>query len=193
MQQLQDVLINNEDLTVIGAEAFDNETTVVEDEEEARDDQRPNYKDNVKKDGNDDKKDDTPNLKKPGSTQSTSAVKAKNNSSWLNGFFRTFYTSNNHNNCGNEDTSSRRIGQMSLTAGAQAWRERNGREAVCGVDFRTGLSGHLSLQSHHAHPHLFLERPGIDKISSHSGLTVPKILRRKVYSSPIETVRSSTN
>ena len=45
-----------------------------------------------------------------------------------------------------------------ISAGARAWRERNGRSPSRGIDFRTGLSGHMALLSSHAnaHPHDYL-------------------------------------
>mmetsp|Transcript_1415 Transcript_1415/g.3505 ORF Transcript_1415/g.3505 Transcript_1415/m.3505 type:complete len:252 (-) Transcript_1415:267-1022(-) len=70
-----------------------------------------------------------------------------------------------------------------ISAGARAWRERNGRSASQGIDFRTGLSGHMALLSSnaHAHPHDDLSRPTQSalKISSHSGLTVRPPSRRQ--------------
>jgi Zinc finger, C3HC4 type (RING finger) len=61
-----------------------------------------------------------------------------------------------------------------MRAGAQAWREQHGREAEASVDFRTGLSGHMSLLSTHANSHKYLEptyRPSKpNRMSSHTGL-----------------------
>lgn len=70
-----------------------------------------------------------------------------------------------------------------LRAGAQAWRERHGREANEGIDFRTGMSGHMALLSSHAHPHEYLEPASsyssttgynLPKMSSHTGLTMAR-------------------
>lgn len=70
-----------------------------------------------------------------------------------------------------------------LRAGAQAWRERHGREANQGIDFRTGMSGHMALLSTHAHPHEYLEPASsyssatgynLPKMSSHTGLTMAR-------------------
>lgn len=44
-----------------------------------------------------------------------------------------------------------------MRAGAQAWRERQGRPARNGIDFRTGMSGHMALLSTHAHAHRYLD------------------------------------
>lgn len=71
-----------------------------------------------------------------------------------------------------------------LRAGAQAWRERHGRQANEGIDFRTGLSGHMALLSSHANAHEYLEPVSsyssasgtynFPKMSSHTGLTMFK-------------------
>jgi hypothetical protein len=70
-----------------------------------------------------------------------------------------------------------------LRAGAQAWRERHGLQANQGIDFRTGMSGHMALLSTHAHPHEYLEPVSsysstggyhFPKMSSHTGLTMAK-------------------
>ena len=65
-----------------------------------------------------------------------------------------------------------------MRAGAQAWREQNGRAAATenGINFRTGMSGHMALLSTHAHPHEYLDgkhRP--IRMSSHTGLTMTKL------------------
>ena len=46
-----------------------------------------------------------------------------------------------------------------LKAGARAWRELHGRPASVksGIDFRTGLSGHMALLSTNVHPHDYLD------------------------------------
>ena len=66
----------------------------------------------------------------------------------------------------------------SMSAGARAWREQNRQKPFRGVDFRTGMSGHQGLVSYMVHPHTYLEqsydwsqRP---KMSSYSGLTIPR-------------------
>jgi len=61
-----------------------------------------------------------------------------------------------------------------LSAGARAWRERNGREPSFGVDFRTGFSGHMALTSTHAQSHddMFERKNTSRKMSSHSGLNL---------------------
>lgn len=69
--------------------------------------------------------------------------------------------------------------QSEMLAGARAWRERHGREAATGIDFRTGMSGHSgALSSKPTHPHDLLEnnesvrKPVSFRMSSHTGLTM---------------------
>lgn len=74
-----------------------------------------------------------------------------------------------------------------MRAGAQAWREQHGRTAAHGggINFRTGMSGHMALLSTHAHAHEYLEpswsgqpstkRISSGRMSSHTGLTMPKM------------------
>lgn len=72
-----------------------------------------------------------------------------------------------------------------MSAGARAWRERHGREECRGgVDFKTGMSGHMALLSSHAHPHEYLgthrTAPNFRGMSNHSGLTMTKPLKKAV-------------
>lgn len=46
-----------------------------------------------------------------------------------------------------------------LRAGARAWRELHGRDAEKGINFRTGMSGHMGLLSTHSRPHDLLDSP----------------------------------
>ena len=69
--------------------------------------------------------------------------------------------------------------QSEMLAGARAWRERHGRPAATGIDFRTGMSGHAALMStKQGHPHEYLEnnesirKPVSFRMSSHTGLTM---------------------
>ena len=69
--------------------------------------------------------------------------------------------------------------QSEMLAGARAWRERHGREAATGIDFRTGMSGHSALLSKKpGHPHEYLgndesvRQPVSFRMSSHTGLTM---------------------
>lgn len=77
--------------------------------------------------------------------------------------------------------SSSHPSPSAMRAGAQAWREQQGRAAATeGINFRTGMSGHMALLSTHAHAHEYLgpnsTRSGSNsnRMSSHSGLTMSK-------------------
>jgi hypothetical protein len=69
-----------------------------------------------------------------------------------------------------------------LRAGAEAWRAQYGQDAFTGIDFRTGMSGHLGLVSSQTHPHEYLKKSytggsatyNMPKMSSHTGLTMQK-------------------
>lgn len=72
-----------------------------------------------------------------------------------------------------------------MSTGARAWRERNNRPASRGIDFRTGMSGHMALLSTHAHastynahsaPHGYLRTNTsmLGRMSAHTGLTSSK-------------------
>lgn len=90
-----------------------------------------------------------------------------------------------------------------LRAGAQAWRERHGQSPRSGIDFRTGMSGHMALLSTHAHPHEFLEPSTsystsssltIPRMSSHTGLTMSRNKAFSILSSlTLPTFGSSAN
>lgn len=67
-----------------------------------------------------------------------------------------------------------------LKAGARAWRELHGRPTSenIGIDFRTGLSGHMALLSTSAHPHDYLRRNNtFGGMSNHTGLSMWKPAR----------------
>jgi hypothetical protein len=63
-----------------------------------------------------------------------------------------------------------------MRAGAQAWRElqRTPSNGETGINFRTGMSGHLALLSTHAHPHQYLTPARAGRMSAHTGLTMPR-------------------
>jgi hypothetical protein len=67
-----------------------------------------------------------------------------------------------------------------LKAGALAWREMHGRPASveAGINFRTGMSGHMALLSTSAHPHDYLNpsraAPAFLGMSNHTGLNMWK-------------------
>lgn len=58
-----------------------------------------------------------------------------------------------------------------LLAGAREWRRKNDKNAARGINFRTGMSGHMGAHSTYTHPHDYLYETS-RKMSSHSGLTV---------------------
>jgi len=64
----------------------------------------------------------------------------------------------------------------SSSTDAQASRRVNGEKAGNGIDFRTGLSGHGGLSLPRANPDS-PDRARSARMSAHSGLTVPKIVR----------------
>jgi hypothetical protein len=72
-------------------------------------------------------------------------------------------------------SSSTNTSPSAMRAGAQAWRDQHG------INFKSGLSGHMGLLSTHAHAHGYLEptrrstrTTAFPHMSSHTGLTVPK-------------------
>ena len=78
--------------------------------------------------------------------------------------------------------SSSHPSPSAMRAGAQAWREQHGRDAATDntINFRTGMSGHMALLSTQSHPHEYLEpshsRLGsATRMSSHTGLPMFKI------------------
>ena len=75
----------------------------------------------------------------------------------------------------------------SLSAGARAWRESNGRQPSRGIDFRTGLSGHMALSSAHAHTHEDIRAHSTRSkmsMSSHSGLNLWAPSRKAAQTTP---------
>jgi hypothetical protein len=82
-----------------------------------------------------------------------------------------------------------------MRAGAQAWRElqstpSSGNETG-GINFRTGMSGHMALLSTHAHPHEYLTPARAGRMSAHTGLTMPRIGWQSILNS--FTLPSSTS
>jgi hypothetical protein len=70
--------------------------------------------------------------------------------------------------------SSTHPSPRTLSEGARAWRERHNRPASSGIDFRTGLSGHLALLSAQASRDNKGYRPNqsmLGRMSSHTGLS----------------------
>lgn len=87
-----------------------------------------------------------------------------------------------------------------MSAGARAWRELHGRTESNGVDFKTGMSGHMALLSSSAHPHEYLDHQrgigGFRKMSTHTGLTMTKPFRKTVgdlYNSMYQSIYPTLN
>jgi hypothetical protein len=84
--------------------------------------------------------------------------------------------------------------QSEMLAGARAWRERHGRPAATGVDFRTGMSGHAGvMSSKQGHPHDYLDnndsirKPVNFRMSSHTGLTMGRRRNSMGHSVPMRS------
>lgn len=89
--------------------------------------------------------------------------------------------------------TEREPSQYQLSAGARAWRERNlGDERV---NFRTGMSGHMGLVSSNSHSHSYLESQSykMGKMSSHRGVSSlsasPFSFLGSLFSSPSQDER----
>jgi len=181
MKEMQKTLNKEEDLTVIAAEAFSKADPPTK-RRECRDEE-----DHFKLLRSSSTKSED------GLTKSTAAYVVRNEirdeSSGLLCFPKgllSFFTCNNGGSMDSTNTNNRlfpstsRIGQSDMVAGAQKWRLNQGKEAVSGTDFQTGISGHHAMQSNEAHPHIFLEKElkevgsGLPKMSQHSGLTVTR-------------------
>ena len=86
-----------------------------------------------------------------------------------------------------------------MSAGARAWREMHGRqEHASGIDFKTGMSGHMALLSSHAHPHEYLgaRLPSFHGMSNHTGLSITKPIKKTVgalYQSMYQSLYPSLN
>lgn len=87
-------------------------------------------------------------------------------------------------------TSASHPSPRQMREGAMRWREREGRvENENGIDFRTGLSGHMALLSSHAYSHEYLDQPRsttrttrrTNKMSSHTGLSTPNPFRNGIF------------
>mmetsp|Transcript_38675 Transcript_38675/g.57514 ORF Transcript_38675/g.57514 Transcript_38675/m.57514 type:complete len:612 (-) Transcript_38675:212-2047(-) len=79
---------------------------------------------------------------------------------------------------------------QTLSAGARAWRERNGRAPSTSINFRTGLSGHMALASTAPHPQtngIFRtpQETSARTMSSHAGLNIYPFSRRSQPRPPL--------
>lgn len=191
MQELQDSIIENEDLTVIGAEAFKDKNKITSGDDNLRDDKIPTKPASPKKCEDSNSGDEnvisqhettgsaSKDSPEPNLFTSIDTTFSNNFMTWLGGFF-------NSNSAEDESRStistifSREDEQnyQTLLASAESWRRRNGREAERGVDLRTGRSGHLGANGHYASNHGYHD-VGSFKISTHSGLTPNRRLRKQ--------------
>lgn len=85
--------------------------------------------------------------------------------------------------------------QYQLSAGARAWRERNlGDERI---NFRTGMSGHMGLVSSQSHSHAYLQsNRKMGKMSSHRGVSSsasPFWFLGALFSSPSQDERDMSS
>lgn len=180
MNDMQQTLSKEEDLTVIAAEAFSTAAPTPT-RRECRDDQ------------------DYMQLMQSTVTESESSLRKSAahvvrdelreepgaGLCFPRGLFSLFNCNNSMDSTTKVFPSTLKIGQDDMVAGAQQWRLKNGKEAVSGTDFQTGISGHHAMQSTeaHPHPHNFLEKEksnsnfGLPKMSQHSGLTFPRRFR----------------
>jgi len=154
MHELKETMNKVEDLTVIGAEAFDNAPS---DElkldkysvsgTESRDDilEIDKTDDDSMRDGN-------------GDSLSCSVNSGKESIVRRNPPTRSYH----------ETVHITRV-SSAMRESAQSWRRRHGREA--NIHFRTGLSGHLGALGHHAHDLHHQVNVGLPKMSCHGGLT----------------------
>jgi len=171
MKELQTTLLVEEDLTVIDAVAFNSNN--IDDSYNESSKEKTELRD-CDTDG----KDVTPplsptqSMKKPLSTTTTpygdefSSFISYANRMWND------MTSSTTISPPRENERSPRL-NPAMVHGARSWRERNGRRATQGIDFRTGMSGHNGANSHTAQKHDLNVR-SIPRMSCHSGLTVRK-------------------
>lgn len=184
MQQLQNTLAADEDLTVIGAEAFTSEEIIPEVRDDQLHESAASLNERIE-DVRPSSSNSQQSLKKIIPPTTTTASCASSPSMYVEmmdprhlvQWFRSLYSGENTETTQFEtgaDVSS------AMLASAASWRKRNGREASRGIDFRTGMSGHHAVQSTYSHYHSKGES-GLPKMSCHSGLT-PSRTRRKTLS-----------
>ena len=90
--------------------------------------------------------------------------------------------------------STARPSESELRAGAQAWRERHGREPSARTDFRTGMSGHMGLSRGNEYLGQSRSTVGFPRMSSHTGLSVRSpTFRRRSSSRPLSSQISITS
>ncbi len=198
MQELQETIVANEDLTVIGAEAFSNNDIILhnQQEKEPREDGmllnstsvENRVADSTSSDNNKIMREQETASTAPSTTVSSSSTFLDSNAgsqfaSCLGGLFQYQLGTEQDDSRDPENSSSFNSTDeedyQNLLASAESWRRRNGRQAERGgdVDLRTGRSGHLGAlgycASNHGHRNI-----GSFRISTHSGLTPNRRTRR---------------
>ena len=177
MHELQETMIAEDDLTVIGAEAFSSDEIVAADDDDMRDDQlvvldsRPNEVKQLANESED------CIVHRRGDDDTRRKSQSNTFSSWFSGF-STAMTSNQAESRTDATMNKTKISHAMRTS-AESWREKNGKgHSVGDIDFRTGMSGHLGAMGHSAQKYnqVQYERP---KMSCHGGLT-PKRRRNSI-------------
>jgi hypothetical protein len=215
MSELETLLMQEEDVTVIGAEAFDSNNSNSSDiGHEAMDEIREEFStsfslnehsgryalyhadhEGADADENGDRRDDNNNDNRKDTSLSLQKISQVQNSriSFLDyaicGIRSMGMVSGDVEDDRDQqelvDTrdSTRQYSSNAMVRAAQEWRRRNGKEASQNshIDFRTGMSGHQGVLSHHAqeHSHEVLGRGyNLPRMSDHCGLT-PKRARTR--------------
>ena len=209
MQDLQASLLNDEDLTVIGADTFSEVDLKVRfnDFKEEEDDRKIAANNSDSENSIADmvkipyyqRADSPPGIVPQSSfgcfpegmfgdfagmtSPSRETSSANRSSQVISGMMRALSFTDDNSTSDAVNMSNRVLTQASshpspraMSAGARAWRERNNRPASRGIDFRTGMSGHMALLSAQAHPdpHSYLRTNTsmLGKMSAHTGLTL---------------------
>eukprot|EP00559_Dactyliosolen_fragilissimus_P007259 CAMPEP_0184865462 /NCGR_PEP_ID=MMETSP0580-20130426/18204_1 /TAXON_ID=1118495 /ORGANISM="Dactyliosolen fragilissimus" /LENGTH=410 /DNA_ID=CAMNT_0027364681 /DNA_START=358 /DNA_END=1587 /DNA_ORIENTATION=+ len=181
MSELQKFMIQEEDLTVIGADAFDNTLGASNSELKKVDPpstpEKPQQKiEVIKSEHSSGKKmlQELPSSKimPKAPTTSTGFLSF---ASGIMGMVQSKSVEIEVTNVATPDKNQRSLSKIisvchdspapskAMIAGAEDWRRRNGRQAAQGVDFKTGMSGHHAMQSNHHHQHIFVQRQGIKR------------------------------
>jgi len=186
MHELQYSLMTHDDLTVIGAEAFPptSPRAFAEKADEIPNDTR-NDVDEIRNNVHTKRSEVPKSSNKPIATtipisrsednvSKPRVIPKRSKQTSTPGQFvdwvRGFYSSDSADN-DDRPTDLQHDSEVShaMRRSAESWRKRNGREASQGIDFRTGMSGHLGVQGHHGHK--YHSKFTMPKMSGHLGLT----------------------
>ena len=195
MDQLQTALVQEEDMTVIGAEAFEFDGEM----DDARDDLSASFSLSKLNDSSDEVDELEPSTQNSSiNTQTNDTVSHQrhlevNTSNDQSVSFLDFFLCRNISSyiTRSRDTDEQRDdlrtsnalahvaavrSQDQLARAAQEWRRRNGKDAS---QFRTGRSGDQGVLSHNAHEHGHLNVGTLPRVSDHCGLTPRKRVKKK--------------